>query len=106
MAYSNDSSGNNNRKARKEASKEERVNERMNDRSNSRGISLQSLCKRSVSSGLGIKVCLGEDVVTKSILGRGSARATSGTRRDEESNVWDTDGTNSKNSGSNQDKVH
>jgi len=70
------------------------------------GISLQSLGQRSVSSGLLGKVCLGEEVVTKSILGRDTSGTTSGTRGDEEEDVWDTNGTNSEGTRSEKDQVH
>ena len=73
---------------------------------NLRGISLESLCKRAVSSRLGGKVLLGQKIVTKGILGGGSTTATSSTRGEEEGNVWDSEGSNSDGGGSNDDEVH
>lgn len=70
------------------------------------GISLQPLGQRAIVGWLGFKVSLGEDFVTKGILGGKSTGATSGTRGDEEGNVWDTDGSNSEGSGSDQNEVH
>mmetsp|Transcript_17756 Transcript_17756/g.28675 ORF Transcript_17756/g.28675 Transcript_17756/m.28675 type:complete len:234 (+) Transcript_17756:218-919(+) len=70
------------------------------------GISLQTLGQRAVISRLFREVGLGEDIVTKGILGRGTTGATSSTRRDKERNVRDTDSANSKSTRSEQDQVH
>jgi len=69
-------------------------------------ISLQSLCQRSVSGWLRTEVGLGHNIVTKGILGGDTTATTSGTRGDEEQNVWDTNGPNSKGTGSEKNQVH
>mmetsp|Transcript_13378 Transcript_13378/g.37667 ORF Transcript_13378/g.37667 Transcript_13378/m.37667 type:complete len:219 (-) Transcript_13378:442-1098(-) len=69
-------------------------------------ISLQSLGERSVSDGLRLEVRLREDIVSEGILSGDTGITTSGTRRDEEEDVWDTNGTDSEGTRSKKDQVH
>lgn len=69
-------------------------------------ITFQTLGQRAVPSGLGLQVGLSEKVVTKCILGGNSTCTTSGTRGDKESDVWNTDCTDSKSGRTDQNQIH
>jgi len=70
------------------------------------GISLKSLGERSISGRLFREVSLGKDIVTEGILCRDTSGTASGTWRDEEKDVRDSDGTDGEGTGSEKDQVH
>lgn len=72
----------------------------------SRSISLETLCKGAILGRVGFQVSSKLQVVTQSILGGDTTRATSRTRRDEEGNVWDSQSSNSDGTSTDNDQVH
>eukprot|EP01083_Nonionella_stella_P002707 7775_1 len=70
------------------------------------GISLQSLSKGMVTRLLAGKVVLLNDLISKGILGGGSATSTSSSRGKEEEYVRDSKSSNSDSSRSDEDQVH